>query len=54
MPKVLVGQDREGELSCSTQLQETWRVFGAVGLTTAKKTRLPRRLGAQEAETYGT
>ena len=52
--KVLVGQDREGELSYSTQLQETWRVFGAVGLTTAKKTHLPRRVGAQEAETYGT
>ena len=52
--KVLVGQDHEGELSYSTQLQETWRVFGAVGLTTAKKTHLPRRVGAQEAETYGT
>ena len=52
--KVLVGQDRQEELSYSTQLQDTWRVFGAVGLTTAKKTHLPRRVGAQEAETYGT
>ena len=52
--KVLVGQDRQEELSYSTQLQDIWRVFGAVGLTTAKKTHLPRRVGAQEAETYGT
>jgi len=52
--KVLVGKNREEELSYSTQLQETWRVFGAVGLSTAKKTHLPRRAGAQDAETYGT
>jgi hypothetical protein len=52
--KVLVGQDREQELSYPTQLQETWRVFGAVGLTASKKTHLPRRAGAQAAETYGT
>lgn len=52
--KVLVGQNREQELSYPTQLQETWRVFGAVGLATSKKTHLPRRAGAQAAETYGT
>lgn len=52
--KVLVGQHREEELSHSTQLQETWRIFGAVGLSTAKKTHLPRRFGAPDAETYGT
>jgi len=52
--KVLVGSDRMQELSYHTQLEETWRVFGAVGLTAEKKTHLPRRAGAQEAETYGT
>jgi hypothetical protein len=52
--KVLVGQNREQELSYPTQLQETWRVFGAVGLTASKKAHLPRRAGAQAAETYGT
>lgn len=52
--KLLVGQDRQEELSYSTQLQDTWRVFGAVGLATAKKTHLPRRVGAQDAETHGT
>ncbi len=52
--KVLVGQDREQELSYPTQLQETWRVFGAAGVVSSKKTHLPRRVGAQNAETYGT
>jgi hypothetical protein len=52
--KVLVGQDREQELSYPTQLTETWRVFGAAGLISKKKTHLPRRVGAQNAETYGT
>lgn len=52
--KVLVGQDREQELSYPTQLQETWRIFGAAGLVSAKKTHLPRRVGAQDAETHGT
>jgi hypothetical protein len=52
--KVLVGNDRQQELSYSTQLQETWRVFGAIGLSAAKKTHLPRRVGAQDAETHGT
>ncbi|KAK4217014.1 hypothetical protein QBC37DRAFT_415804 [Rhypophila decipiens] len=52
--KVLIGSDRMQELSYRTQLEETWRVFGAVGLTAEKKTHLPRRAGAQEAETHGT
>jgi hypothetical protein len=52
--KVLVGSDRMQELSYRTQLEETWRVFGAVGLAAEKKTHLPRRAGAQEAETHGT
>jgi hypothetical protein len=52
--KVLVGQDREQELSYPTQLQETWRVFGAAGVVSSKKTHLPRRVGAQSAETHGT
>ena len=52
--KVLVGRDREQELSYPTQLQETWRIFGAAGLVSAKKTHLPRRVGAQDAETHGT
>lgn len=52
--KVLVGQDPQQELSYATQLQETWRVFGAAGVVSAKKTHLPRRVGAQNAETYGT
>src|SRR3569833_888053 len=52
--KVLVGQDRLQELSYSTQLQETWKVFEAVGIITAKKTHLPRRVEARNAETYGT
>ena len=52
--KVLVGQNRKQELSYSIQLQETWRVFGAIGLTTIKKTYLPRRVGTQDAETHGT
>ncbi|KNB18705.1 hypothetical protein FOXG_16147 [Fusarium oxysporum f. sp. lycopersici 4287] len=30
--KVLVGRDREQELSYPTQLQETWRIFGAAAL----------------------
>lgn len=52
--KVLVGRDREQELSYPTQLQETWRIFGAAGLVAAKKTHLPRRVGAQDAETHGS
>jgi Centromere DNA-binding protein complex CBF3 subunit, domain 2/Transcriptional activator of glycolytic enzymes len=52
--KVLVGRDREQELSYPTQLQETWRVFGAAGLVSSKKTHLPRRIGAQDAETHGS
>ncbi len=52
--KVLVGQDREQELSYPTQLQETWRVFGAAGVVSSKKTHLPRRVGARSAETHGT
>jgi hypothetical protein len=52
--KVLVGQDREQELSYPTQLQETWRIFGAAGLVSSKKTHLPRGAGAQAAETHGT
>ncbi|KAG6989224.1 High-osmolarity-induced transcription protein 1 [Fusarium oxysporum f. sp. conglutinans] len=52
--KVLVGRDREQELSYPTQLQETWRIFGAAGLMASKKTHLPRRVGAQDAETQGT
>ncbi|KAL9561188.1 hypothetical protein ACKAV7_014543 [Fusarium commune] len=52
--KVLVGRDREQELSYPTQLQETWRIFGATGLIASKKMHLPRRVGAQDAETYGT
>lgn len=30
-----------------------WRVFGVIGLVTVKKTHLLRRVGAQNAETYG-
>ncbi|XP_044715219.1 centromere DNA-binding protein complex CBF3 subunit [Hirsutella rhossiliensis] len=41
-------------LSYPTQLQETWRIFGAAGLIASKKTHLPRRVGAQDAETHGT
>ncbi|CRK18291.1 hypothetical protein BN1723_002436 [Verticillium longisporum] len=41
--RVLVGRDREQELSYPTQLQETWRIFGAAGLVASKKTHLPRR-----------
>ena len=52
--KVLVGRDREQELSYPTQLQETWRIFGAAGLVSLKKTHLPRRVGAQDAETHGS
>jgi hypothetical protein len=52
--KVLVGQDREQELSYPTQLQETWRVFGAAGVIAGKKTHLPRKVGAQDAETHGS
>jgi hypothetical protein len=52
--KVLVGQDREREISYPVQLQETWRIFGAAGLASSKKTHLPRRVGAQDAETHGT
>lgn len=52
--KVLVGRDREQELSYPVQLQETWRIFGAAGITAAKKTHLPRRTGAQDAETHGS
>jgi Centromere DNA-binding protein complex CBF3 subunit, domain 2/Transcriptional activator of glycolytic enzymes len=52
--KVLVGQDREQELSYPTQLQETWRVFGAAGIISATKTHLPRAQGAKEAEIRGT
>ncbi|KAG6996788.1 putative AC transposase [Fusarium oxysporum f. sp. conglutinans] len=33
---------------------ETWRIFGAAGLMASKKTHLPRRVGAQDAETHGT
>ncbi|KAM4062496.1 centromere DNA-binding protein complex CBF3 subunit, domain 2 domain-containing protein [Hirsutella rhossiliensis] len=40
--------------SYPTQLQETWRIFGAAGLIASKKTHLPRRVGAQDAETHGT
>ncbi|RKK12793.1 hypothetical protein BFJ65_g12053 [Fusarium oxysporum f. sp. cepae] len=51
--KVLVGRDREQELLYPMQLQETWRIFGAAGLMASKKTHLLRRVGAQDAETYG-
>jgi hypothetical protein len=52
--KVLVGQNREQELSYTTQLREIYKVLGIVGLTTAEKTRLPRCTGAQSAEIHGT
>jgi hypothetical protein len=52
--KVLVGRDREQELSYPTQLQETWRILGAVGLTSTRKTHLPRYGGAQDAEIHGS
>lgn len=52
--KVLVGQDRQKEISYPTQLQDTWRIFGEIGLTAAKKTHLPRSSGAQHAEIHGT
>jgi hypothetical protein len=52
--KLLVGCDCEQELLYPTQLQETWRIFGAAGLVSSKKTHLPRRVGAQDAETYGS
>ncbi|RKK08421.1 hypothetical protein BFJ66_g16708 [Fusarium oxysporum f. sp. cepae] len=52
--KVLVGRDREQELSYPTQLQETWRIFGAAGLMASKKTHLPHKVDAQDAETHGT
>jgi hypothetical protein len=52
--KVLVGRDREQELLYPAQLQETWRVFGAAGVTLATKTHLPRAQGAKDAEIHGT
>jgi hypothetical protein len=52
--KVLVGRDCEKEISYPVQLQETWRVFGAAGLVSSKEMHLPRRVGAQDAETHGT
>lgn len=52
--KVLVGQDREKEISYPTQLQDTWRIFGAANITLPKKIHLPRSAGAQYAEIRGT
>ena len=52
--KVLVGREREKEISYPAQLKETWRAFGAAGVVSTKKTHLPRRQGAQDAETHGT
>jgi hypothetical protein len=52
--KLLVGRDREQEMSYPTQLQDTWRIFGAAGVISSTKTHLPRRVGAQDAETHGT
>jgi len=52
--KVLTSKNRKEELSYSTQLQDTWRVFGAVGLSTAKKIHLPQRIGTRDAKTHGT
>ncbi|KAJ9413543.1 transcriptional activator of glycolytic enzymes-domain-containing protein [Fusarium oxysporum] len=40
---------RDGKLN-----KTTWRIFGAAGLMASKKTHLPRRVGAQDAETHGT
>jgi hypothetical protein len=54
MIKVLVGQHREHELSYSTQLKETWRIFGLAGIISPEKTRLPRKAGAQNAEIHGS
>jgi hypothetical protein len=52
--KTLVGADRDHEIHYRTQLEETWRVYGAVGLASRAKTHLPRAAGAQEASLYGT
>ena len=52
--KVLAGRDREQELSHAVQLRETWRIFGAAGIGSTNKTHLPRRTGAQNAETHAS
>jgi hypothetical protein len=52
--KVLVGQDREQELSYPAQFQETWRVFGATGIISVTKTHLPRVQGTKETKIQGT
>ena len=51
---LLVGRDREKEMSYPVQLQETWTAFGAAGVVSDKKTHLMRRVGAQDAEIHGT
>lgn len=51
--KVLVGQDREQELSYPTQLQETWKALAAAGVASVLKTHLPRSSGSQHAENKG-
>jgi hypothetical protein len=52
--QVLVGRDREQELSYPTQLQEAWQIFGAASLVSSKKTHLPCRVDMQDAETHGS
>jgi hypothetical protein len=51
--KALVGADRQEPLAYRTQLAETWRVYGAVGLTSKAKTHLPRAAGARDARIHG-
>lgn len=51
--KVLVGKDKEKELSYPTQLDEVYRTFCRAGISSVKKTHAMRGAGARAAELHG-
>jgi hypothetical protein len=51
--KMLVGRDRNQEISYPTQLDDVFRAFIAAGITSMKKTHAMRGCGARVAELHG-
>jgi len=50
---MLVGRDREKEISYQAQLEEVARAFDVAGVTSVKKTHAMRGCGARVAELHG-
>ena len=51
--KLLVGRNREEEITYPTQLNDIYEVFGAAGIHSVKKTHAMRGSGARGAELHG-